>query len=216
MIAVILCVYFFFQYQHTQMLLKNPAAAGKEEGRQIADTIRSVVAIPQNEIPTVATVADVNKLNQQPFFSHAQNGDKVLVFNSPKTVILYRPSTRKVINMLLPNTNAPTQPALSRVVPTSQKQKESLARTVVLNGSKTNGLAGKTADLLEKKNEFITVVKKDSAQKSTYEKTVVIYLSVEYKKQAEEIAQQVDGQTSSSMPSGEKQEDADIVVIVAE
>lgn len=217
MIAVILCIYFFFQYQHAQTLLKNPTAAVKEEGRQIADSIRSVVAIPPNETPTVATVADVQKLNQQPFFSHAQNGDKVLVFASTKMVILYRPSVKRVINILLPSAKQMIQPTSVQITPTtSQSTAQNVARVIVLNGSKTDGLAGKTAELIENKNKYVTIVKKDSAQKSTYEKSVVIYLSEQYKKQAEQIATQLNAQTTSSLPTGEKQTDADIVIIVAE
>lgn len=215
-VALILCIYFFFQYQRAQQLLRNPAAAEKEEGARIVEIIRSVIAMPNNEMPTVATVADVNKLKQQPFFSQAQNGDKVLVFNSSKMVILYRPSTRKVINMLVPNNQAPTQPISDTATPIIQKQKEAQAKVVVLNGSKTDGLAGKTAESLEKNYDFITVVKKESAQKNTYEKTVVVYLSEAHKKQAEHIAQQLDGQITSSMPLGEKEQDADMVIIVAQ
>ncbi|MBI5357887.1 hypothetical protein HZB74_03515 [Candidatus Saccharibacteria bacterium] len=58
-----------------------------------------MVEVPQGEEPTIATVQDVSKLQNQAFFKNAQNGDKVLIYSQAKKAILYRPSTDKIIEV---------------------------------------------------------------------------------------------------------------------
>jgi len=65
-----------------------------------------------HETPTIATVTDVNKLEDQPFFAKAQNGDKVLIFSAAQRAIIYRPSTNKVIDITPIQTAPSASPAL--------------------------------------------------------------------------------------------------------
>lgn len=44
------------------------------------------------------TVSDITKLEDNPFFNNAQNGDIVVAYQINKLVILYRPAQHKVIN----------------------------------------------------------------------------------------------------------------------
>ena len=53
----------------------------------------------ENGEPTLVTVQDVTKLQDQEFFEKAQNGDKVLIYEQAKKAYLYRPSTNRVINV---------------------------------------------------------------------------------------------------------------------
>lgn len=77
------------------------------------DTIAEVgklIALP-NETPSVATISDLKPLEGQEFFKDAAIGDKVLIFNTAKKAVLYRPSVHKVINVapLGENQSAPQQ-----------------------------------------------------------------------------------------------------------
>lgn len=61
--------------------------------------VGSLVALPAEEIPTLATVSDKSKLANQPFFEKAENGDKVLIYEVAGKAYLYRPSQNKVIEV---------------------------------------------------------------------------------------------------------------------
>lgn len=99
-LAVIGLVILAYGYVHTKHQLneaKNPSTAGKTEIQQITSQIDKTVALPSTETPTLATVNDVNKLKNQTFFKYAQNGDKVLIYSKSGQAVLYRPSTKQVI-----------------------------------------------------------------------------------------------------------------------
>ncbi len=96
---IFLAGYFFLQYQKTQALLKNPNQATAEEATQLVMRVGKLIELPTSENPTIATVSDVTKLVDQPFFSKAQNGDKVLVYTQNKMLILFRPSLNKIITV---------------------------------------------------------------------------------------------------------------------
>lgn len=78
--------------------LSNPQEAAKDEAEQLKAEVAKLIDLP-NETPTIATVVDVEKLKSQAFFTKAQNGDKVLMFSEAKKAVLYRPSTKKIIEV---------------------------------------------------------------------------------------------------------------------
>lgn len=78
--------------------LSNPQAAADSEANRLKAEVAQLIELP-NENPTVATVVDVDKLKSQPFFASAQNGDRVLLFAQAKKAILYRPSSKKIVEV---------------------------------------------------------------------------------------------------------------------
>ena len=79
--------------------LSNPTEAAKQEINALVTKIKTLIDLPANETPTVATVSDVTKLANQPFFKNAQNGDRILIYTDAKKIVLYRPSTNKVVDV---------------------------------------------------------------------------------------------------------------------
>lgn len=77
----------------------NPEAAAQEEVNRYVQEVGELYALPANEQPSVATVNDKTKLTDQPFFANAENGDITLIYAESKLAILYRPSTKQLVNV---------------------------------------------------------------------------------------------------------------------
>lgn len=60
--------------------------------------VSSLAILPQNETPALATVTDKSKL-QTPFLQQADNGDRILIYEKAKKVIIYRPSINKIVDI---------------------------------------------------------------------------------------------------------------------
>jgi hypothetical protein len=90
---------YFKKYQD---LKKNPPSADVAAQAQVDKTVAEVgklYQLPKDEKPSVATVKDINKLKDQPFFAKAQNDDVTLIYSNAKLAILYRPSTKQIVNV---------------------------------------------------------------------------------------------------------------------
>lgn len=79
--------------------LKHPEVTQERELAKIIAEIGKTVYLPTDEQPTLATVSDPEKLKDQPFFVRAEVGDKVLVYPTSRKAILWRPSTKKIIEI---------------------------------------------------------------------------------------------------------------------
>lgn len=88
-------------------LTSNPQAQAQDEAQALKNQISQFMQLPSDETPTLATVTDATKVKTESFFVDAQNGDKVLLFNKKGLAILWRPSTKKIINVapISPTTN---------------------------------------------------------------------------------------------------------------
>lgn len=190
-------VFFYTQYQNAQAELKklkeNPNASTAEEAKKLIDKVGTLVALPQGEDPTVATITDVKKLKDQPFFLKAANGDKVLIYTQAKRAILYRPSTNKVIDIAPINIGTGS----AAVTP-----KQNLVKVVIYNGTKTVGLTKTAEEELKGKVDNLDVVLRENANKDDYEKSVVVAISKSKDKEAKKIAEAL-GAEVSVLPEGE-------------
>jgi hypothetical protein len=84
------------------------------EAQKLKEEIGKYLQLPEDEVPTVATVVDASKVKNQSFFANSENGDKVLLFAKSGKAILYRPSTKKIIEVApinLNNQQPESQPA---------------------------------------------------------------------------------------------------------
>lgn len=79
-----------------------------DEGEKVKSLVKEVgkfVDLP-NETPRIVTVFDADKLRSQPFFAKAENNDQVLIYEKAKKAILYRPSTKKLIEVAIYNSSS--------------------------------------------------------------------------------------------------------------
>ncbi len=104
--------------------------------------------------------------------------------------------------------NIGTQSAQQEVV------KESLAKVVLRNGTKTSGLTTKIEKKLKDDGVKFETLVKENAQKQNYEKSVVVLVDESSRDLAKSISN-VLGAQISDLPEGEKKaDDADIIVIL--
>ncbi len=87
---------FFYYERYAQPMPAVGAALGVD--RLLTD-VAKIIALPTGEKPTIATVADPEKLKAQPFFAKAQIGDKVLIYPQAHQAILYRPTENKIVEI---------------------------------------------------------------------------------------------------------------------
>ncbi len=118
-----LAFYFYMQYSNLQ---ENPSADAEAEVNELVAQVGKLIVLPE-ERPTVATVTDVEKLKDQPFFAKAKNGDKVLIFTQSKKAILFDPAANKIIEVAPINIgdSAKTQVKAAPVAPAPAQSSES-------------------------------------------------------------------------------------------
>lgn len=191
--AAIPAVYFYSQYQKALTLLADPQVAAKEEAKNLAARAGKLMELPSDEIPTVATVSDREKLKSQPFFSKAKNGDKVLIYQTAKKAVLYDPLNNKILEV------APINIGTSSAAPAA----ETTLKLALYNGTNTVGLTTALEKTLKTKiGSGFEVVAKDNAGKNDYEKTIVVDLNNNKASQSAQIAKILNG-IVSKLPEGE-------------
>lgn len=199
--------YFFTKYQKSQKLLANPTAAAQEEVRALKARIGSLIELP-TENPTVATISDKEKLQDQPFFAKAQNGDKVLIFTQERKAILYRPSTNKIIEVSVVNlgpapaaTGAATAPVTTPV------------KAAIYNGTSATALTAKAEKELKVQLPNLDVTTRDNAKKRDYTKTLVVVL-VQSKAAEAKLMADILGGELSPFPQGEQKPQTDVLIVL--
>lgn len=180
-----------------RQLTGKPDQAQQETDNLIA-AVGKLIALPDGEQPTIATVTDTGKLKDQPFFSKAENGDRLLIYTEARRLILYRSSINKVINVA-PLNIGPVQ---------GQK-----VRVALYNGVGKSGATSPVEDKLKKEIKNIEVVKKENASRADYNGILVVDLTGGNANAALEMAKIVGGK-AGALPDGEARPDADLLVIV--
>lgn len=123
LVALASSLYFYQKYQKSQQLLQNPTLAAQQQTSALLIQVGKLIELPKDENPQIATVSDATKLQGNPFFSHAKNGDKVLIYVKNKEAILYDPVANIIVAVAPVNigsvtpTVSPTPTPVRRVVP---------------------------------------------------------------------------------------------------
>lgn len=198
--------YYYHKYQEAKRLVNNPSLATQTEVNALVTKIGKLIELPTDETPTVATVSDIDKLKDQPFFKNSINSDKVLIYIQNKKAILYRPALNKIIEVAPVNTGDSTLPISS----TSSTKNINLA---LYNGTTIPGLATQYETLLKSKFADLTIVNKQQASKNDYEKTLIIDLSGKYSAMVSQLTAELSGEIVN-VPVGETKPNADILIIL--
>lgn len=183
--------YYFRQYQQLKDNPPSADAVAQAEADKTVAEVGKLYSLPKDEKPTIATVKDKEATKKQygAFFNNTENGDISLIYSNAKLAILYRPSTKKIVNVstvTIQNNNA----------------------KVKVIGSATARQA--VATVLKAEQLSAT----DGGEAKTPPTTItVVDVSGKNADQAKKIADAVKG-TVGSLPTGEdKPTDADILII---
>ncbi len=204
LVVVLALVGGFLLYQNQKTANKNTQQASQDEVKKVVEEVGKLIDLPPGEVPTLATVVDISKLKDQPFFQKAKNGDKVLIYSGAQKAILYDPVAKKVKEVGPVNVGSPSAQVASPASP----------GIALLNGTKTSGLASKVEEELKSKVSGLNVISKDNAKKDNYDKTVVVVLNQAYLEVARNLANLLNA-TLTGLPEGEeKPKEGDILIIL--
>ena len=90
---------YYYRGQVKQLRQVNPDQAAQAETAALIAKVSQLILLPADEQPTVATVADPEKLKNQPFFKNSHKGDKVLIYTNAKKAFLYDPVAHKIVEV---------------------------------------------------------------------------------------------------------------------
>jgi hypothetical protein len=217
-IVIMLGVVVAISIYQKQVVGKKPIADTKAV--EAVKTVSKYMELP-NEAPTVATVTDKSKLAPEAFFEKAENDDMVLIFSQASKAILYRPATKKIIDVSnLSITGGEENLGINSTMvltPTAEIEKEkkeiSEVKLALYNGSKEIGLATTTERDIFGQIDYFSVVSKRDAKRNDYEKTLVIDISGKYAELAKSLAEDLSAEIGA-LPSGEVKPAADILIIL--
>jgi len=224
--ALAASAYFYNQYRVEQkkaaeLLGKIPNTADSaKEAALLTESVGKLFELPSGEAPTVATVSDVGKLKNQPFFASAQNGDKVLIYSNAKKAILYRPGTNKIIEVGPVNLAPTGAPVITGESSTASRSATTVTPTSVpvkvalYNGTSVVGLTRTAESKLKQNDKTLQITARENATLNTYEKTLVIDLSGKDKALAQKYATYISGTVATLPKDEEKSQDADLLIIL--
>ncbi len=199
-------VYLYTKYQSTVAQLKKNTGNSTPEIEILVNQIGSVMELPHDEVPTLATVTDTNKLPGIPFFAHAAVGDKVLIYQKASKAILYRPTTKKIIDTSVFSTQLASNS-------TSQSAKNTMVTIELRNGTSVPGLTDTIAKKIENSIPNSTVVSKTGAKRKTFTDSIVIAKQRSLESIASDIAKRLD-MAVGPLPDKEASISSDIVIIL--
>lgn len=183
---------------YVQKLLLTRSGNDTTELQNLVQTIGVFMELPDGETPTLATVTDTEKLPALVFFSHAKTGDKVLIYQKAAKAILYRPTTKKIID--------------TSVFRPSAIEKEPL--TVELrNGTQKSGLTADFEKKLARVAPELRVVAKETAKRRDYTDSMVIVGSTSHRAIAASLAKEMDI-AEGQLPQSEASLSADLTIII--
>lgn len=174
----------------------------KKEIDEVVGKVGKLIVLPTDQQPTVATIQDVTALaKEQPFFSGAENGDKLLLY--PDKAIIYSVKYEKLVNV---------GPVYNQGGQTT-KPIENLSNKLIAdvrNGSEKVGLGRTLADSLISKG-LCHVGEVTNAGKSSYSKIILVNLK---NKDVSVLEKELGVKAVAGLPEGEAPSNADVLIIV--
>lgn len=203
--VLVVAGYFYVQYREAKKPIKS-------EDEKILTALNKVVQLP-DEIPTIATVTNKEKLPDQTFFKQAEDGDKVFIFTQAQRAILYRPSSGKVIDIAPVRAEQVAPPTFIQQTPSTSEPVAEQVPITLYNGGTKLGVTSTVETVIEEKYPSASVIAKETAAKDNYQGTIVVDISGNNGALASGIAALLGGSVAS-VPAGEAAPSSGILVII--
>jgi hypothetical protein len=89
----------FFYFKADELKKNDPKVVAEIEIKDTVEKVSKLILLPTDEEPTVATVTNLEDLKDQPFFTNAKVGYKVLIYTKAKKAILYDPERNILVEV---------------------------------------------------------------------------------------------------------------------
>jgi hypothetical protein len=89
----------YFYYKLNQ-LKKGINVSNNKEIKSLILKVSKLYLVPEDEVPTLATVTDPEIVKDKSFFTLAEMGDKVFIYAKLGKAILYRPNINKIVEVV--------------------------------------------------------------------------------------------------------------------
>lgn len=106
------------------MLAKEDAQSPLQEEKDVLfEKIEKLILLPKGEEPSLMTVVDPLELKNTVFFDKVKAGDKILIYNQAKKVIIYDPLAEKIVDAF------PFNPKTKKEEPAPEPEPETATST---------------------------------------------------------------------------------------
>lgn len=187
--------YYFKKYNDLKNNPLDSAKAVELENKKYVSAVSKLYDVPTDDQPEIYKIVDKNQLSDEIKNYGAENNDIVLLYKNAKLLIIYRPSTNKLI----------------KATPVNLSNNTAKLKLALLGSSSARVSAEqKISDKYKDSTEF--PVKKDAV--GNYGSVVVVDLNGKNKENAQKIADALGGQVGN-MPEGEPRPDnVDIAIVL--
>ncbi len=172
----------------------------KSEAQALVGRVEQLMFLPDEE-PTVATITDKDKLSDKVTFGKTENGDKILAFAKAQKVIVYRPSSNKIVTV-------------EPLVLDKQGSIYLNSKFAIYNGSGNTEPTDRFNKQILASYPNATIVSKEAAPR-LFPKSIIVATAKGTSPLAEQIASVLDIEVGQ-LPLGMSADGADFILIIGE
>ena len=214
-VAIAAFAWSFFNYQTVKKeieVLKDPNLASQLNQQQteaLLEKVGKLMVLPSEKNPVVATINDVETLaSTQDFYAPANNGDKLIIFQTSRKAVIYDEDDNKIVNVgpIFFSDDA-------AAVPTTQADRLTIE---LRNGSANSGAATSIRDRLMANYSF-NVTKLGKAANTNYTGYTLVDTTNGAKPDLiQALQKELGAQVTTTAPEGEAAPRAEILVIIGQ
>lgn len=205
---LVLSVAAYFYFRSKGDKVRGSLVSLSSDNQALITQLGKVMELPADELPTIATISDENKLAGIPALSKAKNGNKLVVYPRAGRAILFDPAKAKIIDVISVNLT-------SQATPSAQPSETAQTTFVIRNGTTTVGMAKKYESVVKSALERAVVVSKEDTKVAGLSRSLLIDVKGDKGEMAKAIAVKL-GLAVSSLPAGEATAEADFIIILGE